>query len=550
MRGRQVFLESLLAHEVDAIFGNPGTTENPLLDSLIDYPQLPYYVALQESVAMCAATFYTHAKNKPTVVNLHVAPGLGNAIGMMFGALKAQAPVIVTAGQQDTRMRLRDPLLSYDLVEMAKPVTKWSVEPRSADEMGPVMARAFKIAMTPPRGPVFVSLPVDVMSNDTDILATTAGAGMLPAGASEEQLAEISSTLSQAARPMIIAGDDVSVFGGFDALVKIAESTGAVVFQEAIRAHNNFPTTHPNYAGRMPFDATSIQQQLAKFDVALLVGGQFFEELWFDPIATVPATTKIIQIESSAHRLAYTFAVDQGVIGHIGKTLVALSEMLPTSANAVQNNTTLAAQTATRKTQIDSRLQAGWDNSPMSPGRAVHELAQALPDDVIVVDESITNSGEVANSIAFNNSHKYFGGRGGGIGQGLAGALGVQAAHPDKPVVCLSGDGSAMYSVQAFWTAAHHNLPILFVIWANREYRVLKHNLDIYRSRYDAASNNPYPHMDLDGPVLDFVTIAQGQGVNGACIDDPEKVGAAVKAALASNKPYLLEIVIAGKSDQ
>ena len=132
MRGRQVFLESLLAHGVDAVFGNPGTTENPLLDSLIDYPQLPYYVALQESVAMCAATFYAQAKGKPAVVNLHVAPGLGNAIGMMFGALKANAPVLVTAGQQDTRMRLRDPLLSYDLVEMAKPVVKWSAEPRTA----------------------------------------------------------------------------------------------------------------------------------------------------------------------------------------------------------------------------------------------------------------------------------------------------------------------------------------------------------------------------------------------------------------------------------
>ena len=164
MRGRQVFMESLIAHGVDAIFGNPGTTENPLLDSLANYPSIKYYIALQESIAMSAASFYAQAKGSASVVNLHVAPGLGNAIGMMFGALKANSPVLVTAGQQDTRMRLREPLLSYDLVEMAKPVVKWSAEPRTADEMGPILSKAFKIAMTPPRGPVFISLPVDVLS--------------------------------------------------------------------------------------------------------------------------------------------------------------------------------------------------------------------------------------------------------------------------------------------------------------------------------------------------------------------------------------------------
>ena len=146
MRGGQVFMESLLLHGVDAIFGNPGTTENSLLDRLIDYPQLPYYVALHEGVAVCAASFHAQATGRTAVANLHVAPGLGNAIGMMYGALKAASPLIVTAGQQDTRMRLNNPLLSHDLVAMAAPVTKFSAEPQSADEMGPLLNRAFKIA--------------------------------------------------------------------------------------------------------------------------------------------------------------------------------------------------------------------------------------------------------------------------------------------------------------------------------------------------------------------------------------------------------------------
>ena len=218
MRGRQVFMESLMAHGVDAIFGNPGTTENPLLDSLIDYPSIKYYVALQESIAMSAASFYAQAKGLTSVVNLHVAPGLGNAIGMAFGALKANSPVLITAGQQDTRMRLREPLLSYDLVEMAKPVVKWSVEPRTADEMGPILSRAFKIAMTPPRGPVFVSLPVDVMSAETVVLAANTKGQLIPPSADLDQIQALANRLSKANAPAIIAGDDVTVYDGFDSL--------------------------------------------------------------------------------------------------------------------------------------------------------------------------------------------------------------------------------------------------------------------------------------------------------------------------------------------
>ena len=459
-------MESLIEHGASAIFGNPGTTENPLLDSLVDYPQLPYYVALQESVAMCAATFYSNATGKPSLVNLHVAPGLGNAIGMMFGALKGQSPVIVTAGQQDTRMRLREPLLSYDLVAMAQPVTKWSVEPRSADEVGPIMARAIKVAMTPPRGPVFVSLPVDVMSNETSIGASTAGAEPTPGPAAAATIEQIAQTLSAAQRPVILAGDDVATYGGVDALVKIAEATGAAVYQEGLRGHNNFPTRHPNYRGRMPFFATAISSTLAAFDVAFIVGGQFFEELWHDEVPLIPDGTRVLQLECSAERLAFSFGVDVGGVGHVGDTLAALAERIEPTAAAQDLNASHAEHSQQARAKIDADLAAAAEQRPMTPGTAAHALAKALPDDVIVVDESITNSGEVANAINLAGSHTYFAGRGGGIGQGVAGAIGAGVAFPDRPVVCLSGDGSAMYSIQALWSAAHHSLPILFVIWA------------------------------------------------------------------------------------
>ena len=170
MRGGQVFMDSLALHNADAIFGNPGTTENSLLDRLLDYPGIKYYTALHEGVAVSAASFYAQASGRVAIANLHVAPGLGNAIGAIYGAAKANSPVIITAGAQDTRMRLNEPLLSHDLVAMAAPVVKWAAQPSSADEMGPVMRKAFQIASQAPAGPVFIALPVDVMEQETSLL--------------------------------------------------------------------------------------------------------------------------------------------------------------------------------------------------------------------------------------------------------------------------------------------------------------------------------------------------------------------------------------------
>ena len=466
---------------------------------------------------------------------------------MAFGALKANSPVLITAGQQDTRMRLREPLLSYDLVEMAKPVVKWSVEPRTADEMGPILSRAFKIAMTPPRGPVFVSLPVDVMSTETLVLAANNKGQLIPPSADLDQIEGLADRLSNANAPAIIAGDDVTVYDGFDSLTKIAEITGATVFQEGIRVHNNFPNKHPNYQGRMPFHASAIRNLLSPFDLVLLVGGQFFEEVWFDPESMIPENVEVLQIESSAKQLEQNFSVSYGIVGHIGKTLKQLSQSLTSSAASNSRNEKLLA-IGKQNEHKKSQSSISPEDSPMHPSTAASEVIKALPVDTIVVDESITSSGEVAGALNLSRPHQFYAGRGGGIGQGVAGAIGIQIAHPDKPVVCFSGDGSAMYSIQALWSASHHKLPILFVIWANREYRVLKHNLDIYRLRYDSASNNPYPHMDLEGPIIDFVALAQGHGVHAERIDDPEKIEAAVKKAFESKSPTLLEITIAGKN--
>jgi benzoylformate decarboxylase len=548
MRGRQVLMQTLVNHGVDRMFGNPGTTESPLLDSLLDYPQIEYIVHLHEGVAVGAANFYAQASGKTAFVNLHVAPGLGNAIGMIYSALKNNSPMVVTAGQQDTRARLRDPVLGHDLAAMAEPVTKWSVQVERADELGPILQRAFKIANEAPAGPVFVALPINMMEQETDIppgkpAAVFAASRPDPAG-----IAAMAKLIGDAKSPAIVAGDDVARAGADKTLVRLVEKTGASVWFEGLRGRNAFPTDHPAYRGTLGFDAPSVAKQFASNDLVLMVGGPFFEEVWYAPGSPFPAGCKVLQIEAAPSRLAYNFAVDAGVLADVGAALEALEAAVKIDAGAAKKrNEALKAQKEADEAAQKARVEKAWARTPTSMARCMAEIKAGSPKDVVVVDETITANLDLFKTFTFKGPGDYYSGRGGGIGQGVAGALGVAVADTKRPILCLSGDGSSMYSIQALWTAAHHELPIVFVILANREYRVLKHNIDAYRARFEVKSNKPYMHMDLTGPALGFVDLAKGMGIAGSHITKADDIKAAVAAAFASGKPHLLEIEIEGK---
>src|SRR6185503_15878913 len=278
--GRQILMESLIAQDVSHIFGNPGTTESPIIDSLLDYPQLNYIEALHEGVAVGAASYYAQASGKTGLVNLHVAPGLGNAIGMMYNALKASAPIIVTAGQQDTRMRLRDPLLGHDRVAISAPVTKWSVQAERADELPLLLHRAFKVANDPPAGPVFVALPIDVLEQESQNEPMAPGRLYRAGPAAPAGVAEAAALLAGRQNPVIVVGDEVARFGAGAEVVALAEALGAAIWTEGIRMHASVPSNHPNFRLALGFDTLAIRKALEGADAILLVGGPFFEEVW------------------------------------------------------------------------------------------------------------------------------------------------------------------------------------------------------------------------------------------------------------------------------
>ncbi len=553
MRGRRVLMESLVSHGVRHIFGNPGTTETPLLDSLPAYPQVEYVMTLHEGVAVGAASFYAQATSSAAVANLHVAPGLGNAIGALYGALKANSPLVVTAGQQDTRMRLSNPLLAHDLVAMAAPVTKWSVQIERADEIAPILRRAFKVATDLPKGPVFVSLPIDVLEQETSVEATGPGRLWRAALPDLQGLDEVASLLLKSSSPVIVAGDDVARSGAQRALVALAEAIGAPVWSEGLRSHPPFPTSHPNYRQSLPGDAAQIRKAFSDADLVLLLGGPFFEDIWYAAGSHFPSGAAVVQIEQSHERLAFNHRLDAGIVGDMATSIDSLTNAMRSEATpefnraASRRNQALAELRAQEKEAYRARLEKSWSREPSSMPRIAAELRRGLPDDVVIVDESITASLDLARAFDYRGFGDYFGGRGGGIGQGLAGAIGVKIAMPERPVVAISGDGSAMYSIQALWTAAHHKLAIVFVILSNREYRILKHNVDVWRQNFEAGTQHPYQQMDLTGPELDFVHLAAGMGVEGIRVEKADAIAAALARAVAANRPYLVEIAVEGK---
>src|SRR5262245_38897287 len=394
MRGKQVLMESLIAHGVEHVFGNPGTTESPILDALLDYPQLRYVVALHEGVALGAASYYAQTSGKIAVVNLHVAPGLGNALGMLYNAYKGRVPLLVTAGQQDTRLRLRGPVLGHDLVAMAAPVTKWSVQIERADEFALVMHRALKIAGDPPAGPVFVGLPIDVMERETEVEPFPPGRLHQASEPDPQGVREAARRLLDSRQPVIVVGDDAASAAA--EVAALAEGLGAAVWCEGIRMHQVMPSAHPNFRLGLPFDTVAIRRVLDGADVVLLIGGPFFEEVWYAPGSPLPSSAVTIHVESSPERLAHNLPVSVGLVGHPRPALSALRAALergagPTFREGVARRNDALRALKTQDTEAQrARAAKRWNQTPVSVPRLMAEIESTLPGDAIVVDESIT----------------------------------------------------------------------------------------------------------------------------------------------------------------
>lgn len=552
MAGRQAIMEIFRAEGVDHIFGNPGTTELGFMDILQDYPDIRYIVCLHESIALGAAQMYANASGKTGVVNLHVAPGLGNALGAFYNAAIGKMPLVVTAGQQDSRMVVREPVLSYDLVAMAKPLAKWAVQLQHVDDIPTVFHRAFKVAQDPPRGPVFIALPGNVIDDEVDLQWTSPSVSFRKNRPDPEGVQAAAALLARAQRPAIICGDGVQAAQAQAELVHMAELLGAHVWNTLITGALGFPNMHPHFRGSLPAEHSAIRQVLNDTDVVLAVGVDLFDEVFYSQGSPFSDGCSLVQIDNASWEIGKNLPADVGLLADPKLALQELAEgVVPNMDDAAQRaaaqrRTAMQAQKAQERERQKQRAERGWNSVPIAPPRLFATLGECLPENVVVFNEAITAETDLTRTIPLDQN-RLFGNHGGGIGQGLPGAIGVKLANPDRPVVAMVGDGSAMYTIQSLWSAARHKIPVIYIILSNRSYRVLKFNMNRYRHQLNIPSGRPYPFMDFDDPPLDFVQMAQGMGVASQRVSQPEDIEAAVKAALAANAPYLLEVVTEGR---
>ncbi|MGH7324941.1 MAG: thiamine pyrophosphate-binding protein [Candidatus Rokuibacteriota bacterium] len=543
--GKQAFLEILVQEGVSVMFGNPGTTELPLMDGLAREPRIRYVLALQEAVAVAMADGYAQAAGGLGAVNVHISPGLGNAMGMLYDAQKSGAPLLLTAGQHDQSFTATEPILWSELPPVAQPFVKWSSEVRRPEDLPRIVRRAVKTALAHPTGPVFLSLPVDVLNADRE-LDLGAPTRVAPRIVGDRQAVDrAAALLAKAERPVLVAGDAVAHGDALAELVEFAELVGAPVLTEGVASTCSFPFTHPQYAGAMPRLAPQIRALLMRHDLVFSVGGDLFTLSLPDDVDPMPPGMTIVHLDVNPWELGKNYPAAEAIHGEPKATLPELSE-------AFRRHTTRhghpdaarrrdAARAAHQRTvdELTERARKEAAQIPMSPLALVHAVASAVPVEAAIIDESISSSAGLRHFLRCADAKAFFGLRGGGIGWGLPGALGVKLALPQRPVVALIGDGSAMYTNQALWTAARESLAVVYVIFNNASYRVLKQRTLALKGF--SAQDDRYVGMDLDRPTIDFVGLARALGVPGESVEKAGDVPAALERGLRSGGPYLID---------
>ncbi len=471
-----------------------------------------------------------------------MAPGLGNAIGALYTAGQSGSPIIVTAGQQEQGHGLTEPLLYAPLTPIAEPVVKWAVEVTRLEDLPRILRRAAKVATTPPTGPVFISLPGDILNRHAAVelgRPTRIDARSRP---SDATVAAIAERILAADNPVILAGHEVATGDALAAAGEFASLLGAPVWQQSVAQGAHFLSEHPCFMGALGRSQPRVRELLAPHDLIVSLGADFLRMSVWSETDPLPDGMGIVQIGLRSWELAKNYPVEIAALSDVGETLAALNPLLEarTGADRERRRAALAERnwSAARASAREALADVPEDRGPIPPAWLCLSLAEELPEDGIVVDEGITTGARLLDFLPFRDANGYFGNVSGGIGWGIAAAVGVQIAQPERRTVALIGDGSAMYSIQALWTAAHSRLPVVFVIANNGGYRILK-------DRMKAFHDNDAPiGMDFRDPPIDATRLAEGFGMAAVRVETPAAFRRAYREALAGSAPVLIEAIV------
>jgi benzoylformate decarboxylase len=546
--GKIALLELLKQEGVRVMFGNPGTTELPLMDAFAAEHDIRYVLALQEAPAMGMADGYAQASGQLACVNLHAAPGLGNAMGMLYDAQKAGAPIIVTAGQHEQRFNFTEPLLWADLPVVARPFVKWSEEVRRLADLPRAIHRAAKTALAPPTGPVFLSLPGDILTDSAELdlgHPTRVASGLRgDAGA----IAAAAALMARAKSPVIIAGDAVPQGDALQELVAFAEALAAPVYDECMATRAMFPSSHPLYRGPVVRLPAALNGMLRQHDLLVSIGADLFTLSLPDDIESLPEGMPVVHLDTNPWELGKNYPATVAILGEPKATLPEMTLALraahgSTATAAIAHRLEhVRAEGISSLARLHANAEALAQRHPIHPLPLMQAIGRMLPADAVVIDETVSSGTGLRRFLKSDDKQSFFGMRGGGIGWGLPAAVGAKLALPHRPVVALIGDGSAMYTIQGLWTAARENLRMVFVIINNYSYRILKQRTNAMKGL--AAQADLYVGMELDRPRVDFVSVARGLGLTAHRASTLDEVQAMLEAALLHDGPTLLDVEV------
>ena len=507
------------------MFGNPGSTELPML---ADFPSdFRYVLGLQEAVVVGMADGYAQASGRTTMANLHTAPGVGHAMGAIFNAQANHSPLLITAGQQvRAQITMQANLTNRDAIRMPHPLVKWAYEPARAEDVPLALAHGVHLASLPPRGPAFVSLPMDDWGVEVDEADARHAIGRSVngrAGADPEAVRALAERLDAASNPVLVVGSDVDASGAWDVAVGLAERQRLPVWATPAPGGGRigFPEGHPHFQGVLPPAIGPLGQALEGHDLILVAGSSVFPYYPYIPGPLLPEGAELVAVTSDPDEAARA-PMGDALVADVKLTLEALLEAAPESSRP-----------APEPNEGPQEIPA---TDPLNPSTVHSALAEVFPEDGVVVLESPSSTLALRNQLRLSRPGSYYFASGGGLGFGLPASIGVQLAQPDRPVVCVLGEGSAQYAVTAFWSAVAYDVPVTFLVVRNDEYAILKWFADV-------ESIRGAPGLDL--PALDVAAVAEGYGVKAHRVKERDEVRDALAAAFASSQPELVEVPVA-----
>jgi benzoylformate decarboxylase len=545
--GGSAFLTLLKDEGITHMFGNPGTTELPIMHAMKDHQDLSYVLGLQESIVVAMADGFSRASGKLSACNVHVAPGLGNAMGAIYNAKFTGTPMIITAGQQEQGHGLTEPLLYDPLVPIATPLVKWATEVNRLEDLPRIIRRAAKIATTPPTGPVFLSLPGDVLNDEMGLALGSSTRVDTRTQPAPDVLAELATRMLAAKNPVIVAGDELVKSDALAEAADLAQTLGAAAYQQTVPYGAHFLSEHPCFMGTLSRDQDNVRDVLSPYDLMIVLGADPLRMSVWNANEPLPDHMKIIHIGLVDWEMGKNYAAEMAVLSDLKTTLRALmpvlrergGEDLVGRANA-RCETFSKRNWSTKREALLPKLEALADHRPLNPDWVTLRIVDALPENAVVVNEALTSTRQLNALRPYRDRYDFHAFASGGIGWALPAAIGIQLADMGRPVCALIGDGSAMYSIQALWTAANMKLPMTYIITNNASYRILKQRLLSFHD------NNNFVGMELSDPPIDFTAIARGMGVTAERITEADALMPALAAAFANPGPNLLDICVDG----